>query len=71
MENTAPALVGTVEAATAIGVSYRTLQRYIADGQVQPTVKLPSGQYRWDVEDLRRQLRREQAEPNGDERGAA
>lgn len=56
MEQAPPVLVGTVEAAAAIGVSYRTLQRYVANGRVRPTVSLPSGHYRWDVTDLREQL---------------
>jgi predicted site-specific integrase-resolvase len=49
-------LVGTVAAAAAIGVSYRTMLRYIADGRLRPTVTLPSGTYRWDLDALRRQL---------------
>ena len=49
-------LVSTPEAARALGVSARTLQRYVRDGQVTPEVTLPSGQYRWNVAKLRRQI---------------
>jgi DNA-binding transcriptional MerR regulator len=51
-----PELVSTPEAARALGVSARTLQRYVRDGQVTPEITLPSGQYRWDVRKLRRQI---------------
>ncbi|HWN27006.1 MAG TPA: MerR family DNA-binding transcriptional regulator [Actinomycetospora sp.] len=49
-------LVSTPEAARALGVSARTLQRYVKDGQVTPEITLPSGQYRWNVAKLRRQI---------------
>lgn len=49
-------LVSTPEAARALGVSARTLQRYVKDGQVRPEITLPSGQYRWNVAKLRRQI---------------
>jgi excisionase family DNA binding protein len=53
-------LVSTEEAARALGVSARTLTRYAADGRITPTVVLSGGRrnhYRWDIDDLRRQLR--------------
>lgn len=49
-------LVPTPEAAKALGVSPRTLQRYVRAGLVTPEITLPSGQYRWNVEKLRRQI---------------
>jgi predicted site-specific integrase-resolvase len=49
-------LVSTPEAAKALGVSARTLQRYVHDGHVTPEITLPSGQYRWNVTKLRRQI---------------
>ena len=49
-------LVSTPEAARALGVSPRTLQRYVKNGQVTPEITLPSGQYRWNVAKLRRQI---------------
>jgi DNA-binding transcriptional MerR regulator len=49
-------LVSTPEAAKALGVSPRTLQRYVKAGLVTPEITLPSGQYRWNVAKLRRQI---------------
>ena len=49
-------LVPTPEAAKALGISPRTLQRYVRNGQVTPEITLPSGQYRWNVAKLRRQI---------------
>ncbi|MDF2975611.1 MAG: regulatory protein MerR [Actinomycetospora sp.] len=49
-------LVSTPEAARALGISARTLQRYVTNGQVTPEITLPSGQYRWNVPKLRRQI---------------
>ncbi|PVY95875.1 MerR family transcriptional regulator [Actinomycetospora cinnamomea] len=49
-------LVSTPEAARSLGVSARTLQRYVRDGVVTPEITLPSGQYRWDIAKLRRQI---------------
>jgi predicted site-specific integrase-resolvase len=52
-----PDLVTTAVAARSIGVSRRTLSRWVNSGLVKPTLTLPSGQHRWDLEELRRQLR--------------
>lgn len=49
--------VTTGEAAKAIGVSHVTLLRWAKAGKVEPAAKTPGDQYRWDLEDLRRQLR--------------
>lgn len=49
-------LVSTPEAARALGVSARTLQRYVRAGLVTPEITLPSGQYRWSVSKLRAQI---------------
>ena len=48
----------TTEAAQVLGVSPRTLAGWAATGKVQPTVKTAGGHYRWDLADLREQLRR-------------
>ena len=48
-----PTLVTTPEAARQLGISARTLQRYVVKGWVVPDLRLPSGRYRWDVERLR------------------
>jgi excisionase family DNA binding protein len=49
--------VTTGEAAKAIGVGHMTLLRWMKAGHVTPAAKTPGGQYRWDLDDLRRQLR--------------
>ncbi len=51
-----PTLVTTPEAARQLGVSARTLQRYVLAGLITPDLRLPSGRYRWDVERLREQI---------------
>ncbi|OLT06452.1 MerR family transcriptional regulator [Pseudonocardia sp. CNS-004] len=43
--------------ARALGISRRTLAHYAKTGQLEPTLVLPSGYYKWDLEDIRRQLR--------------
>lgn len=52
-----PELLTTAQAAQQIGVSRRTLARYAERGTLTPTVVLPSGHLRWNLADLRRQLR--------------
>ena len=49
--------VTTRVAAEAIGVGVSTLQRWAAQGLVTPAWRTPGGQARWDVDDLRAQLR--------------
>jgi DNA-binding transcriptional MerR regulator len=49
--------VGTAAAAKSLGITARTLQRYVADGLIEPELTLPSGQYRWDVVKLRAQIK--------------
>jgi excisionase family DNA binding protein len=50
-------MLTTKEAADAIGISNQTLQRYVKEKKVRPTLRLPSGQMRWDLDDLKHQLR--------------
>jgi predicted site-specific integrase-resolvase len=52
-----PRMLTTKEAADAIGISNQTLQRYVKQRKVRPTLRLPSGQMRWDLDDLKNQLR--------------
>jgi hypothetical protein len=59
-------LLTTAQAARWIGVSRRTLARYAELGWLKPTVTLPSGHHRWELEDLRRQVR-ELRRPTDDE----
>jgi DNA-binding transcriptional MerR regulator len=51
-----PELVTTPEAARRLGISARTLQRYVTAGWITPDLTLPSGRYRWDVAQLREQI---------------
>lgn len=41
-------LVTTSEAAAALGVSTRTIRRYVTDGLLKPII-LPSGHYRFNL----------------------
>lgn len=50
-------LVSTDAAAAEVGVDPETLRRWVRAGKVTPTLRTAGGQYRWDVDDLRRQLR--------------
>lgn len=49
--------VTTAEAARQIGVGKSTLQRWAKQGLVTPAWRTPAGMARWDIEDLRRQLK--------------
>ena len=49
-------LLPTTQAARAVGVAKRTLQQWVKDGLVTPTVRTAGGHARWDPDDLRRQL---------------
>lgn len=51
-----PTLLPTTQVAKALGISSRTLARYVEKGLLTPAVVLPSGHYRWDLDDVRRQL---------------
>jgi predicted site-specific integrase-resolvase len=50
-------LVPTGDAAKAIGVGHSTLARWWQEGAVTPTLVTPGGHARWNIEDLREQLR--------------
>jgi DNA-binding transcriptional MerR regulator len=49
-------LVTTPEAARQLGISARTIQRYVQQGLIKPDLRLPSGRYRWNVGRLRDQI---------------
>jgi predicted site-specific integrase-resolvase len=50
-------LVATGQAAKAIGVAHSTLARWWKDGYVTPALVTPGNHARWNVDDLREQLR--------------
>jgi DNA-binding transcriptional MerR regulator len=49
-------LITTTEAAKRLGVARGTLGAYARRGLLKPTLKLPTGQLRWTMNDIRRQL---------------
>ena len=51
-------LVSTAVAARALGIAPVTLARWARQGRVKPAVATPGGRgiYRWDLDDLRRQV---------------
>ena len=51
-------LVTTAEAAKTLGVSNRTLARWTQDGRLTPTSTTLGGHYRWNVDELREQIRK-------------
>jgi 8-oxo-dGTP diphosphatase len=57
---------GTNAAAAAVGVDPETLRRWVRDGKVTPTVRTAGGQFRWNIDDLREQLRSQPAVPPAD-----
>lgn len=52
-----PRLLTTGQAARELGVSASTLLRWVRDGQVKPDLTTAGGHHRFDVENVRRQLR--------------
>ena len=57
-------LVTTGVAADAIGVAHQTLYEWWKDGKVTPALVTPGGHARWDVADLRDQLRAQRSAPD-------
>lgn len=51
------ALLSRKELAAALGVSSRTVDRWIADGTGPPATMLPSGRRRWRWADVRQWIR--------------
>jgi DNA-binding transcriptional MerR regulator len=50
-------LLTTGEAADALGFARGTLARWEREGLITPATKSPGGHSRWDLDDLREQLR--------------
>lgn len=63
---TEPELVPTGVAAKRIGVGRSTLARWWAEGLVEPALVTPGGHARWDVDDLKRQLKEQAPKPEDD-----
>ncbi|HXV92845.1 MAG TPA: helix-turn-helix domain-containing protein [Pseudonocardia sp.] len=43
--------------ARELGLSVRTIQRYVRTGKLRPDLVTPGRQWRWDVQRVRRELR--------------
>jgi predicted site-specific integrase-resolvase len=50
-------MLTTAEAARVVGIHRKTLSAYVGRGWIKPTLRLPSGHMRWEIDDLKRQLR--------------
>ena len=61
---TADRLLTTGELARELGLSARSLARWAQEGQLTPTLVTPGGQYRWELEDVREQLRQLRKRPD-------
>ncbi len=59
-------LLTTPQAAAQLGVTGRTLTRYVKKGWLRPAVVLPSGHYRWDMDEVHRQLAERRAKERDD-----
>jgi excisionase family DNA binding protein len=49
-------LLSTAEAAKALGISARSLSRWVRLGKIRPTLVTPGGQARFRLEELVRQM---------------
>jgi excisionase family DNA binding protein len=49
-------LIGSGEAAKALGVSTRTLARWVQEERISPALVTAGGHYRFDLDELRGQL---------------
>lgn len=50
-------LLTSSEVAAELGLSRSSIARYATAGYITPEVTTPGGQYRWDLEKVREQLR--------------
>lgn len=55
------ALITTTQAAKALGIARGTLSAYARRGLLRPTLRLPTGQLRWTMADIRRQFAEQEA----------
>ncbi|GAB2665267.1 hypothetical protein GCM10027271_25340 [Saccharopolyspora gloriosae] len=59
-----PRLVPTGDLARELGISTRTVARYVREGLLVPTEVTLGGHYRWDIDDVRQQIRKRRAGPD-------
>lgn len=50
-------LLTSGQLADELGISPRSIAHYAQTGQLEPTLVTPGGQYRWELEDVHRQLK--------------
>lgn len=50
-------LLTTPELARELGLSTRSIRRYLHDGKISPEITSPGGHHRWDADNVRAQLR--------------
>ncbi len=48
--------MSSTQLARELGVSPRSIQRYVTAGTIEPDLVTPGGHYRWDADRVRRQL---------------
>lgn len=60
-------MLTTAQAAEAIGIARTTLSRYVKERKLRPTLRLPSGHMRWELDDLKAQLRALDSDQSEDE----
>lgn len=49
--------ISSTELARALGLSPRSIQRYVQDGSIEPEFKTPGGHYRWNAKRVKAQLK--------------
>ncbi|MBA8824581.1 DNA-binding transcriptional MerR regulator [Saccharopolyspora lacisalsi] len=50
-------LLTSGQLARELGISHQSITNYARNGQLEPTLVTPGGHYRWDLEDVKQQLR--------------
>jgi predicted site-specific integrase-resolvase len=48
-----------------LGLSTRSIRRYLRDGKIAPDITSPGGHHRWNLESVRAQLRALRERPDG------
>ncbi|RCW38825.1 helix-turn-helix protein [Halopolyspora algeriensis] len=50
-------LLTSGQLAKELGISHQSITHYARTGQLEPALVTPGGQYRWNLDDVHRQLR--------------